>query len=189
MKSRISLCCACAVAMLVLSNAAFGVILSSGTFDWDEEGGGNASPGSTSSYGSAGADGVCTFSTAWAEGNYHIWTTTYGSSFTIGRSLSVYAMAHVNIDGGSAAAAAGASASISSPYYWRGAPSLSVSASDDSGILDDEADSWSHTGTGYVYANDGFYCTHEIAAYGSAAEGGWDTAYAYADASCWTSMN
>ncbi|HSW01018.1 MAG TPA: hypothetical protein VLI39_12645 [Sedimentisphaerales bacterium] len=186
MKSTFNLVSVYAIAMLLLSNAAFGVILSSG-YSCDGSGFGDAGwyPGEESSSVAATSDSSYTSSSAWAGGvdGYY---TTVDANCSWSAYLYVWAGAAVIMADGSPTAEGSAGAYADLPSNWRSF-SLYASAWDGSGVQDEDYDSLSVGDTGYFAAGTGVDCSHSVycsthaSGYGSNEAVAW--AVATADAS------
>jgi hypothetical protein len=151
MKSTFNLVSACAIAMLLLSNAAFGVILSSG---YDSDGGASgdaiSDPNAEDSAVAASSDSSYTSSSAWAAGidGYY---TTEDATCSWSAYLDVWALASVTVADGSPTAEASADAYADLPYNWRSFERHAY-AYDDTGVTDEDYGSLSVGDTGTFYA-------------------------------------
>lgn len=184
MKSKFNLCCACVVAMLLLSNAAFAEILTSSYCDGDSSGNGIPDPGTTYSSAAAATDSSHSYGWATASGYYHIYTTVAGY-YAWSQSMSAYAFVSVTLNGGTGRGAAGATAGIDCPYTVRPLADREASASDSTGAGDEDSDSISSSGpSAYLTAYEGFACTNSVEVEAQATSGTPSiTAYATASAS------
>lgn len=187
MKSKSNLLCVCAIAMLLLSNAASGVILD----DYYSDGACSVNAIYDDSYddSSVAATANSTYTSSWAvAGGTDAYYTTEDGTFSWSADLYVWAVASVTIDGGSPDASGSAEAYANMPYNWRSF-SRSVGVEDYTGVTDEDYGSLSVGDTGTFYAYTGVDCNHEVyvsthaSAYGSStATAG---AMAMADAAMW----
>lgn len=188
MKSRLTLCCVCTIAMLLLSNAAFGVIVTSDYDDEDASGDGYGEGGPTVSVAFASATPSTPESWGAGEGTRSVSTTVAGT-FNFGGSIygHVYAAMTSNIFGGYAYAFA--SGHVSFPSNYRSLE-FSISAYDSAGQPDDFVYNYrSYSSSTYFAANTGISSSNVAAAEASVSSSGWDEASAYARAEASPSMN
>jgi hypothetical protein len=188
MKSIFHLVSVCAIAVLLLSSAAFAEILDDYYSDGDSSGNAGSYPGYDRSSVAANSDSSHTSSWAWAGGT-DAYYTTVGGTFRWRADLYVWAGAYVTMADGSPEAYASAAAYADLPYNI---PSYSVSASayDDTGVGEADYDSSPPVEEeDYFYAYTGIDCSHEVycsahaSAYGLNEAVAW--AVATADADMW----
>jgi hypothetical protein len=160
MKSTFNLVSVCAIAMLLLSNAAFGVILD----DYYSDGACSVNAVYDDSYddSSVAATANSTYTSSWAvAGGTDAYYTTEDGTFSWTADLDVWAVASVTVADGSPDASGRADAYADMPYNWRSF-SRHAYAYDNTGVTDEDYGSLSVGDTGTFYAYTGVNCHHEV---------------------------